>query len=70
PNEQPEIVVLERLYEIFNLNHPKDYRGRSLSMSDVVELYDDTSRKYYYCDETGFAPTGFSPMLAQPMDAE
>ena len=70
PNEQPEIVILERLYEIFNLNHPKDYRGRSLSMSDVVELYDDTSRNYYYCDETGFALTGFSPMLAQPLDAE
>ncbi|MBR0312583.1 MAG: DNA primase [Oscillospiraceae bacterium] len=70
PNEQPESAKLERLFQIFNLNHPGDYRGRSLSISDVVELYDGQERKYYYCDTVGFAPIGFSPMLAKPPKAE
>ena len=70
PNEQPESVKLERLFQIFNLNHPKDYRGRSLSMSDVVELYDGQERKYFYCDSANFVPIGFSPMLAKPAKAE
>ncbi len=68
PDEQPEGDVLERIFQIFNLNHPKDYRGRSLSVSDVVELYDDKARKYFYCDSVGFSPTGFSPMLAKPLN--
>ena len=70
PNEQTDSAVLERIYTVFNLNHPKDYRGRSLSMSDVVELYNGKERKYFYCDTVGFAPTGFSPMLAKPLKAE
>ena len=38
--------ALDILFEIFNLNHPEDYHGRSMSVSDVVEL--DGVR--YYCD--------------------
>lgn len=68
PDEQPEGDVLERIFQIFNLNHPKDYRGHSLSVSDAVELYDDKARKYFYCDSVGFSPTGFSPMLAKPLN--
>lgn len=30
--------TLETLYKIFNLDFPKDYRGRSLSVSDVVVI--------------------------------
>ena len=37
--------VLEELFEIFNINHPEDFMGRSLSVSDVVML----DEKYYYC---------------------
>lgn len=29
---------LEGIYQMFNLNHPDGYRGRSLSVSDVVEV--------------------------------
>jgi len=67
PNGQPDIVVLERIYQIFNLNHPKDYRGRSLSMSDVVEFYDGDQQKFFYCDTTGFTATEFSSQLAKPL---
>ncbi len=31
---------LEAVFEKFNLDHPEDYRGRSLSVSDIVEVVD------------------------------
>lgn len=42
--------ILDKIFEIFNTNHPDDYRGRSLSVSDVVVL-DDVK---YYCDNYGW----------------
>ena len=33
-------VTLEDVYRIFNIEHPKGFRGHSLSPSDVVEIYD------------------------------
>ena len=59
--------ILARIYERFNILLPEDYRGHSLSMSDVVELYDTKSRQFYYCDSVGFVPIHFSPLLARPM---
>lgn len=44
------IVMLETLFEIFNLRHPEDFLGHSLSMSDIVILDD----KKYYCDSFGW----------------
>lgn len=41
---------LESLYRQFNLNHPEDFKGHSLSVSDVVVL-DNTA---YYVDTVGF----------------
>lgn len=31
---------LEEVYTMLNSNHPSDYRGRSLSVSDIVEVYE------------------------------
>ena len=45
-----DMDILETLYGIFNIDHPKDYAGRSLSVSDVVQL----GNKYYYCDRLGW----------------
>ena len=42
--------TLEKLFEIFNIYHPEDFTGRSMSVSDVVEL----DGEYYYCDHVGF----------------
>ena len=36
---------LEEVYTMLNINHPSDYRGRSLSVSDVVGVYADTEMK-------------------------
>ncbi len=44
---------------------PKEYRGRSVAPSDVLELYDDTGRRYFYRDKDKFWPVKFSPMLAK-----
>ena len=65
PVEQTDAEVLERVYSCFNDTLPQGYHGRSVSMSDVIELYDETGRRYFYCDHVGFAPVRFSPMLAK-----
>lgn len=44
------MATLEELYVIFNMRHPSDFRGHSLSVSDVVYL----DGKYYYCDSFGY----------------
>lgn len=46
--------VLESLYEKFNLQHPADYRGHSLSVSDVVVLHENGRNTAYFCDSIGF----------------
>lgn len=51
--EDPD-AVLENLYEMFNINHPLDFNGHSLSMSDIVVLFDDNGCKWYYCDSFGW----------------
>ena len=33
-----EASGLEDVYRVFNLEHPSEYRGRSLSVSDIVEV--------------------------------
>lgn len=43
-------ILLEDLFQKFNLHHPKDFKGHSLSISDVVIL-DDVK---YYCDCYGW----------------
>lgn len=52
---------LEAIYERCNTDHPPGYAGHSLSMSDVVELYDTTGSEFHYCDCFGFKPIDFVP---------
>lgn len=42
--------MLENLFTLFNIFHPEDFEGRSMSVSDVVEL----GENYYYTDIYGF----------------
>ena len=46
--------TLENLYYIFNQARPEDFRGHSLSVSDIVALKHDGVVSYYYCDSVGF----------------
>ena len=42
---------LEDVYRMFNIDHPKGYKGRSLSVSDVVEVIGaDGESTYNFCD--------------------
>jgi hypothetical protein len=52
---------LEELFAKFNLNHPSGYEGHSLSMSDVVELYDGSGSSFHYVDHFGFKEISFQP---------
>lgn len=65
PAEQEENAVLERIFRLCNDSFPAGYVGRSLSLSDVVELYGENGRRYFYCDTDGFVPVQFSPMQAK-----
>lgn len=56
---------LMRIAETFGNTLPSEYRGRSVAPSDVLELYDETGRRYFYRDTDGFCPVKFSPMLAK-----
>lgn len=54
---------LEDVYKMFNLEHPSDYRGRSLSVSDIVEVKssENVEPGFYYCDSFGFQKVEFTP---------
>ena len=45
---------LEGLYLRFNLDHPEDFRGHSLSVSDIVALRVDGVVSCHYVDSIGF----------------
>lgn len=46
--------TLNSLYEKFNINHPQDFTGHSLSVSDVVVMRKSGESKAYYVDSFGF----------------
>lgn len=54
---------LEGVYRMLNEKHPPDYKGRSLSVSDVVEVYesDSVDKGFYFCDSFGFTKVSFNP---------
>lgn len=45
---------LDSIYERFNLYHPDDFRGHSLSVSDVIVLHQNNREQAYYVDSFGF----------------
>lgn len=47
-------VLLEQLYQQFNIDHPSDFRGHSLSMSDVIALKQNGVVSAHYVDTFGF----------------
>lgn len=49
PDNEVE-TVLEDFFTLFNVYHPRDFMGRSMSISDIVEL----DGEYYYTESFGF----------------
>ena len=47
--------TLEDIFYIFNAEHPLGYKGRSLSVSDVVEIFPASGESaFYFCEPIGF----------------
>ena len=60
---------LEAVYRMFNTDHPEGYTGRSLSVSDVVEITDSDKKGFYFCDNIGFQKIIFDSSLCKDLTA-
>lgn len=47
-------ATIEGIFTQFNTKHPEDFRGHSLSVSDVIVISMDDKDTAYYCDSFGF----------------
>lgn len=51
-------MACEKLYLIYNAEKPEGYRGRSMSVSDIVTLWDNSveppQKSTWFCDSFGF----------------
>ena len=52
--DESQIEKLEDLYRIFNIEHPQDFTGHSLSVSDIVALKQAGVVSYHYVDSIGY----------------
>jgi len=52
---------LEEIFYLFNCCHPYDFQGRSMSVSDIIEVIDNDDHTFYYCDTFGFVEIPFVP---------
>ena len=58
---------LEDIYTQFNIDHPKDFKGHSLSVSDVVVLHQNGQDTAHYVDSSGYRQV---PEFLQPPEKE
>lgn len=65
PEEWKDMEILEQISAHYGNHVPEGYKGRPLASSDVVELDDETGRRYFYIDGRTFEPVRFSPFLAK-----
>ena len=54
---------LEDIFTRFNIDHPKDFKGHSLSVSDVVVLHQNGENTAHYVDSIGYKEV---PEFLQP----
>jgi hypothetical protein len=51
---QNDLEICEKLFQKFNIDHPKNFAGHSMSVSDIVMFRDGNVNTFYYCDSIGF----------------
>ncbi|NBH19345.1 hypothetical protein D3Z55_18365 [Clostridiaceae bacterium] len=51
---QSQREKLNAVFEKFNIDHPADYKGHSLSVSDVVVLHENGVNSAHFVDSFGF----------------
>lgn len=54
PPYKDQTMLLEGLYEKFNLDRPSDFRGHSVSVSDIVALKTGNTVSCHFVDSIGF----------------
>ncbi|OCN03312.1 hypothetical protein A7X67_13235 [Clostridium sp. W14A] len=62
---QIETEDLDEIYEKFNVGRPSGFQGHSLSISDVIELYDEAGSSCHYVDHFGFRDIEFQTPAQQ-----
>ena len=60
---------LEDIYDTFNYNHPADFKGHSLSVSDVVVLHQNGRDTAHYVDSFGFSDLTQAFQKGNPLEA-
>lgn len=55
---------LEDVFAIFNHRRPAGFKGRSMSVSDVVGVVENGRMVYYFCDRVGFRQIRFNAVEA------
>ena len=58
---------LERIFEKFNIDRPEDFKGHSLSVSDVVVLHQNGRDTAHYTDSIGFVDISKDFLLENPL---
>lgn len=65
-----DCTTLEDVFRKFNLERPLEYKGRSLSVSDIVEVIqcETTESGFYFCSSIGFQRIEFDPAQARDFE--
>lgn len=67
---QNKSAFLEQVFEKFNTDHPKDFAGHSLSVSDVVVIQQNGELSAHYVDRAGFTElASFGAVRENPLKA-
>ena len=53
--EKTNTEICEVIFYMFNVRRPSDFKGHSLSVSDIIEINRHGSSAFYYCDICGFS---------------
>ena len=48
------LEICDIVFHVFNMRTPEDFRGHSLSVSDIIEIDTDLTKSFYYCDIVGW----------------
>lgn len=60
-----DIQTPEEAFIVFNIAHPEGFRGRSMSVSDVVEFSSPGGSIFYFCDVAGCPKVEFDKSKAK-----
>ena len=62
-------MSLGRIFEKFNFDRPEDFKGHSLSVSDVVVLHQNGTDTAYYVDSSTFVDVSETFLHENPLRA-